>query len=60
MIVLTLDLDRMAFIWDMKNNFILSHCVIHHHEQQSSILDIDWTLIANEMSLEIRLSPIVK
>ncbi|CAF3702215.1 unnamed protein product [Rotaria socialis] len=56
----------MAFIWNDKNNFILLHYVeLHHHhhhhqhhqqqqqQQQSTISDINWSSIVNDINLEI-------
>lgn len=51
----------MAFIWDTKNNFILSHFVhIYQQRQKTSISDIDWLTIVKNISLEISATPIVK
>jgi len=49
----------MAFIWDAKNNFILLHFVALYQEQ-SSTLDINWSLIVNDIHLEISSTPIVR
>ncbi|CAF3681594.1 unnamed protein product [Rotaria sp. Silwood1] len=48
----------MAFIWNAKNNFILLHFVtLHQQQQQSSISDINWSSIVNDISLEICSTP---
>ncbi|CAF1507795.1 unnamed protein product [Rotaria sp. Silwood1] len=47
----------MAFIWNAKNNFILLHFVTLHQQQQSSISDINWSSIVNDISLEICSTP---
>ncbi|CAF0855035.1 unnamed protein product [Adineta ricciae] len=47
----------MPFTWDLKNNFILIHSVIHH-QQQSGVKIIDWACVVNDIQLEILSTPV--
>ena len=46
----------MPFVWDLKNNFILIHSIIHH-QQQSGVEMIDWACVVNDIRLEILSTP---
>lgn len=50
----------MTFEWNIKNNFILSHFIALYQQQNSLTLDINWSTIANDISLDISSSSIVK